>query len=166
MIPLDEARSYVLSGCPRNEVATVPIDHALGLVTAAAITSSGPIPPFDNTAMDGFAIRSADVADAPVSLRLVGTIAAGARPDIEVGPGEAVRIMTGAPMPPGADAVVMVELTTTADDGSTVDVSESVPVGNHIRPAGDDVISGQTVFETGTRLRPAHLGVCTSVGAY
>lgn len=166
MISLEEARSFVLSKCDPGAVVTVAIDDACDLVTAADLAAVGPIPPFDNTAMDGFAIRAADVADAPVTLRLVGTIAAGATPDVEVGPGEAVRIMTGAPMPPGADAVVMVELTNASHDDSTVEVSQSVPLGNHIRPVGDDVTAGQIVFESGTVLRPAHLGVCTSIGLY
>jgi len=108
MIPLEEARAYVLSKCEVGEPVLVPVDDARDLVTASDLAAAGPIPPFDNTAMDGFAIRSADVANAPVTLQMVGTITAGAIPDIEVGPGEAVRIMTGAPMPPGADAVVMV----------------------------------------------------------
>jgi molybdenum cofactor synthesis domain-containing protein len=166
MIPLEEARSFVLSGVQVGAATTVPVDDCLHLVTSEDIAATGPIPPFDNTAMDGFAIRSADLADAPVTLKMVGTIAAGARPDIEVGPGEAVRIMTGAPMPPGADAVVMVELTSMSDDETSVDVAQSVPVGNHIRPAGDDVTTGQTVFVAGTELSSAHLGVCTSIGVY
>ncbi len=166
MIPLEEARAFVLSKCESGRSVSVPVDDAADLVTAADLFAAGPIPPFDNTAMDGFAIRAADVVDAPVTLRMIGTIAAGAVPDIEVGPGDAVRIMTGAPMPPGADAVVMVELTSLSNDESTVDVSESVPVGNHIRPMGDDVTPGQLVFPAGTPLRPAHLGVCTSIGVY
>ncbi len=166
MIPLEEARAFVLSKCKVGELVLVPVDDASDLVTAADLAAAGPIPPFDNTAMDGFAIRSADLADAPVTLRMVGTIAAGAVPDIEVGPGEAVRIMTGAPIPPGADAIVMVELTSMSSDETTVDVTRSVPVGNHIRPMGDDVTPGQLVFPAGTPLRPAHLGVCTSIGIY
>ncbi len=166
MIPLEEARSFVLSKCVPGEAVTVPVDDASDLVTTQDLAAAGPIPPFDNTAMDGFAIRAADVANAPVTLDMVGTIAAGAIPDVEVGEGQAVRIMTGAPMPPGADAVVMVELTSMSDDQTTVDVAESVPVGNHIRPTGDDVQTGQIVFPAGTHLRPAHLGVCTSIGVY
>lgn len=166
MISLEEAREFVLSKCAAGAPVSVPVDDASDLVTAVDLAAAGPIPPFDNTAMDGFAIRAADVASAPVTLRMVGTIAAGAIPDIEVGPGDAVRIMTGAPMPPGADAVVMVELTSMADDQSTVHIAESVPVGNHIRRIGDDVTPGQIVFSAGTRLRPAHLGVCTSIGIY
>jgi len=166
MIPLEEAREFVLSRCQPGSVVLSQIDDAYDLVTAEDLAAAGAIPPFDNTAMDGFAIRAGDVADAPVTLRMVGTVAAGAAPDVAVGPGEAVRIMTGAPMPDGADAVVMVELTSMSDDGERVDVQESVRVGNHIRPAGDDVTPGQLVFPAGTTLRPAHLGVCASIGVY
>ena len=166
MIPLSEARDFVLSKCSPGPVVTVPLDDAADLVTAVDLAATGAIPPFDNTAMDGFAIRAEDVTDAPVTLDMIGTIAAGAAPDFTVGKGQAVRIMTGAPMPPGADAVVMVELTKMASDEQSVDVVESVPVGNHIRPAGDDVQPGQVVFPAGTHLRPAHLGVCASIGVY
>ena len=166
MIPLSDARAFVLSACPVGPTEMVPVDDALDLVTSADVEATGPIPPFDNTAMDGFAIRSSDVADPPTTLRMIGTIAAGSRPDVTVGEGEAVRIMTGAPMPEGADAVVMVELTSMSADEQSVEVTESVPVGNHIRPTGDDVVAGQTVFPAGTVLRPAHLGVCTSIGVY
>ena len=166
MIPLDEAREYVLSKCAPLAPALVAIDDAAGLVTAQDMAAVGPIPPFDNTAMDGFAIRAADLTDAPVTLDMIGTVAAGVAPDMTVGTGQAVRIMTGAPIPPGADAVVMVELTELSDDLSTVHVLESVPTGNHIRPTGDDVAAGDVVFAKGTELSPAHLGVCTSIGIY
>ncbi len=166
MIPLEEARTFVLSGCEVGPTELVPVDDALDLVTSEPIAATGPIPPFDNTAMDGFAVRAADVEHAPTTLRMVGTVAAGARPDVEVASGEAVRIMTGAPLPPGADAVVMVELTSLSDDGSTVEISTPVPVGNHVRPTGDDLQPGQVVFEPGTTLSAAHLGVCTSIGVY
>jgi molybdenum cofactor synthesis domain-containing protein len=114
--------------------------------------------------MDGFAVRAKDVESAPVTLNIVDTLAAGAAPSRSVEVGEAIRIMTGAPMPPGADSVVMVELTEV--DGDIVTVLESVPPGNHIRPAGDDVLEGDLVFEPGTILDAAHLGVCTSIGVY
>lgn len=166
MIPLAEARSYVLSKCAPLESTRVHIDEASDLVTSEDLPANGSIPPFDNTAMDGFAIRAADVANAPTTLEMIGTIAAGAKPDLTVGEGQAVRIMTGAPVPPGADAIVMVELTELADDLSSVAVSQAVPVGNHIRSVGDDVHQGDIVFEAGTELTPAHLGVCASIGVY
>ena len=162
----------------------MPVADALGLVTASEIISSEAIPQFANTAMDGFAVRSADVVDAPCELRVVETIAAGHAPQVTVGPGEASRIMTGAIIPPGADAVVMVERTSlvtpsstanpnsTAADGSasgngaaeTVRVEVSVPPGNHVRPVGDDLHAGTVVFGVGTELTAGHLGVLCSLG--
>lgn len=162
----------------------MPVADALGLVTASEIISSEAIPQFANTAMDGFAVRSVDVVDAPCELRVVETIAAGHAPQVTVGPGEASRIMTGAIIPPGADAVVMVERTSlvtpsstanpnsTAADGSasgngaaeTVRVEVSVPPGNHVRPVGDDLHAGTHVFAAGTELTAGHLGVLCSLG--
>ncbi|MCY4432414.1 MAG: molybdopterin molybdotransferase MoeA [bacterium] len=166
MIPLSEAQERVLSGCAVLTEAPVAVDDARGLVTTDTVVAPELVPPFDNTAMDGFAVRSADVADAPVTLAIAGTIAAGAAPDVAVGPGQAVRIMTGAVIPPGSDAVVMVELTETSADGTMVTVAQSVPPGNHIRRAGEDLTVGQTVFGPGEVLSPGHLGVLTSLGMY
>ena len=162
MIPLEEAREYVLSVATRREPALTAVSEALGLVLAERIISTEAIPPFANTAMDGFAVRSIDVADAPCDLTIVGTVAAGPAPDVAVGPGEAARIMTGAVIPEGSDAVIMVELT--AAEGNTVTVQQSVPAGNHIRLAGDDIESGDVVFEPGTVLTAGHLGVLCSLG--
>ncbi|MCY3631920.1 MAG: molybdopterin molybdotransferase MoeA [bacterium] len=164
MIPLSEAQERVLAGCEVLTEVVVPVDHARGLVTTETVVAPELVPPFDNTAMDGFAVRSADVDHAPVTLAIAGTIAAGAAPDVTVGVGQAARIMTGAVIPPGADAVVMVELTST--DGDEVTVAESVPAGNHIRRAGEDLTVGQTVFGPGEVLTPGHLGVLTSLGIY
>src|SRR5258708_31168167 len=113
--------------------------------------------------MDGYAVRADDTAAAPVTLRVVGTLAAGKASTVELGAGEALRIMTGAPMPAGADAVVMVERTTTVDD-SVVRIETAAVVGDHVRAAGEDVAVGQVVFAAGTVLGPAHLGVLASVG--
>ena len=166
MIPLDEARGIVLAGCARLPAVRVPIDDAIGLVTSEPIVSSEPVPPFANTAMDGYAVRAADTAGAPVTLTVVGTIAAGAPPDIPVGEGEAVRIMTGAPIPPGADAVVMVERTEAAEDGGTVVIQQEAKVGDHVRPPGEDVAAGAEVFAAGTQLGAGHLGVLASIGMF
>ena len=166
MIPLTEAQERVLAGCGILDEVTVAVGDAQGLVTTETVVAPELVPPFDNTAMDGFAVRSADVADAPVTLAVAGTIAAGVPPDITVGAGQATRIMTGAVIPPGADAVVMVELTETSADGAEVTVAQSVPVGNHIRRAGEDLTVGQTVFGPGEVLTPGHLGVLTSLGMY
>ncbi len=168
MIPLDEARGAVLARCAPAAAITVPLDAALGHVIAESIRSTEFVPPFANTAMDGFAVRAADTvgaSDAPVTLRLVGTVRAGMSGlDSPVGAGEAVRIMTGAPMPPGADAVVMVELAGASADGSSVQIAAEVPVGNHVRPAGDDIEPGDLLLEAGTALTAAHLGVLATIG--
>jgi len=166
VLSLDEARGYVLAGCAAGHPKAIPVAEALGLVTSVDIDGDEAVPPFDNTAMDGFAVRSADTVDAgagsPARLRIVGTLAAGASPGRPVGPGEAIRIMTGAPMPQGADAVVMVERTSV--EGDEVSVLVAVERGNHVRRAGDDLRAGQRVFDAGTVLTPAHLGVLASVG--
>jgi molybdopterin molybdotransferase len=164
VITLEEAREYVLAGCRVAAPTSVGLRAALGLVLAEEIVAAEAIPPFANTAIDGFAVRAADVAAVPATLQVVGTLAAGAAPSRAVGPGEAIRIMTGAPMPDGADAAVMVEVTELAADGATVRILQSVEPGASVRGAGEDVQPGQLVFSPGTVLTPGHLGVLSSLG--
>ncbi len=166
MISLADAQARVHAVVSALPVVEVSVADAVGLVIAEQIVAPEAIPPFANTAMDGFAIRHADLASAstdnPVALPIVGTVAAGAVAERPVAAGEAMRIMTGAPIPDGADAVIMVELTEA--DETTVRCQASVPEGNHIRPAGDDLEAGTVVFEPGTTISPAHVGVLCSVG--
>lgn len=166
MIPFAEARDHVLAHCAPRAPLAVALDDALGCVLAADVVASEPVPPWANSAMDGYAVRAADVAGAsdaaPVDLAVVGTVAAGAAADTEVGAGQAVRIMTGAPMPPGADAVVMVERTRGGPDATVVQVLAEVETGRNVRAAGGDIAPGQTVVAGGTLLGPAHLGVLAS----
>jgi molybdenum cofactor synthesis domain-containing protein len=143
---------------------TVPLREALGHVTAADLAAAEDVPPFDNSAVDGYAVRVDDVGAPPVELAVAGTIAAGAPPSIPVEPGRAVRIMTGAPLPPGAEAVVMVEDTEALDGGHRVRIGRSVATGDAVRHAGDDVHQGDLLFAEGTEIRPAVLGVLASVG--
>jgi molybdopterin molybdotransferase len=168
LVPLAEARRHVLERCPPLAPVSMPVGDALGCVTAAAVVCEERVPPFDNSAMDGFALRAADVAGAgpasPVVLRVVGTLHAGSSPDLAVGEGEAVRIMTGAPLPAGADAVVMVESTTELDSGAAVEVREAVPPGRNVRPAGDDLRPGEVVIEAGVEITPARVGVLATLG--
>ncbi len=168
LIPLEQAQEFVLSQIAPLEPQPCLTDEALGLVLAQDVASAEPIPAWDNTAMDGFAVRADDTRGAsetsPVMLEVVGTLAAGARPETEVAAGQAVRIMTGAPIPPGADAVVQVELTR-AGNAEQVAVLASVEPGTHIRRAGEDLAAGQLAVPSGTPLTPAHLGVLSSVGA-
>ncbi len=164
LIPLEEAQAAVLGLCPLLPSGERPLAEALGLVVAATLTAGEAIPPFDNTAMDGYAVRAADTAGAPVVLEVAGELAAGSAPGVEVGPGQAVRIMTGAPMPRGADAVVMVERTAARDGGAAVEVQVAVAPGTAVRRAGEDLGPGDVVARVGTVVGPAHLGVLASLG--
>jgi molybdenum cofactor synthesis domain-containing protein len=136
-------------------------------VTVEDLAATEPIPPFANTGVDGYAVRAADTAGAtpesPVRLRVVDELPAGKAPTVPVGPGEAIRIMTGAPAPDGADAIVMVE-DTTVDGGDVVVLHKEARPGDHVRPAGGDLNVGDPAFPAGSVLSPAHLGVVTSLG--
>jgi len=167
MIPLAEARALVLDACPPLPPRPVGLAEAVGCMTAVPLVATEAVPTFANSAMDGFAVRAADVAgardDAPVRLAVVATVNAGALADRPVGPGQAIRIMTGAPLPDGADAVVLVERTRPAGPGH-VDIGLAVGAGTSVRPAGGDVRPGDEVLAAGTLLRPAHVGVLASLG--
>jgi molybdopterin molybdotransferase len=162
--PLEDAQAFVLESCPPLAAVEQSRLNVSGLVLAAPVQSAEDVPPFDNSAVDGYAVRSADVSLVPVDLAVVGEIAAGAAPDREVGPGETIRIMTGAPMPPGADAVVMVEDSERIGDDS-VRLSRSVEPTTAIRWAGDDIHAGDEVFPAGTLVTPSVEGVLASVNA-
>lgn len=165
MISLDEARDYVLSGCHQNEAHLVPLEDAIGCIAAQSVVSIELVPPFANTAVDGYAVRAVDTQAVPVVLPVSGTVRAGmSGRDTPVEENRAVRIMTGAPIPPGADAIVMVEDTEGTPDGDSVRVLASATVGQHIRPAGDDVRPGDEVIPSGTLLTAAHLGVMATIG--
>jgi molybdopterin molybdotransferase len=164
MIPLDEAIATVLAGCAPLPPETVPVPDALGRVLAADVVADEAVPPFPNTAMDGYAVRAADVAGAPVRLPVVAEVAAGHPAPRPLAAGEAMRIFTGAPLPEGADAVVMVERTRRLDGGSAVEVEVPVEVGNHVREAGEDLRPGESVFAPRDEVTPARLGVLASLG--
>jgi molybdopterin molybdotransferase len=160
--PLEEARGEVLSAVTLLGRERVSIRASLGRILADDVISPEDVPPFANSAMDGFAVRGADVVAAGSVLQVIGDLPAGSRSDLVVGPGQAIRIMTGAPMPAGADTVVRVE--ETLSEGSKVTVNTAVDMGTAVRPAGGDVTRGQTVFTAGTRLTPMHVGVLSTVG--
>jgi len=147
-----------------------PLDLQLldahGCILAESVVADVDLPRFDNSAVDGYAVRLADVESAsgstPVQLPVVGDIAAGSRPTYTVQPGMSVRIMTGAPVPPGAEAVVPLEWT---DGGiASVTITRAPRAGNSVRRQGEDVKTGQTVLEAGTRLGPGQLGLLAAVG--
>jgi molybdopterin molybdotransferase len=149
---------------------TVPLEQALGRALAAPVTAPLALPPWDNAGMDGYAVRRADVvgasAEAPVRLAVIGTGAAGADPQAlpTVRLGTAVRIMTGAPLPPGADAVVRVEDTDRGEVQVAIHDARDLAGRGNVRPAGEECRAGDVVFAAGTSLSSAHLGVLASLG--
>lgn len=167
--PLAEVQEEVLRRVTPLPPSVVTLADAAGLVLAEDVRAPHGVPPFANSAMDGYAVRKVDCAraseDAPVRLKVVDELPAGVVPRVAVGAGEAVRIMTGAPVPEGADGIVIVEHTerVTAPDGGD-EVLVRRPAGDHIRPAGSDLVPGALVFPAGTVLGPAHLGVLASLG--
>jgi molybdopterin molybdotransferase len=170
LVALADVQRLALSGARRLPPVRVGIDEALDCVTAEDVLAAEDVPPFANTAMDGYAVRSADTLGAPVELVVVGVLAAGAAPTVAVGPGQAIKIMTGAPIPDGADAIAIVERTEAAEPSGTtgrrhVRILDEVPVGAHFRAAGSDIAAGSVAVTAGTALSPSHIGVLASVGA-
>lgn len=139
-----------------------PLFDALGLVLAERIVSPETVPPFTNSAMDGYAVRHEDVVAAPVDLEVLADLPAGSVATDEVRPGTAIRIMTGAPLPPGADSVVPVEAT--SSEGRRVTIAAPVRMGANVRLAGEDLREGEELLPAGFALTPAALGVLASVG--
>jgi molybdopterin molybdotransferase len=164
---IDDARRMILQRAGALEHEPVGLAHALGRVLAVDVDSAEPVPAFDSSAMDGFALRSVDVPGAgprtpPVALRIAGESRAGQPSQGQLGSEEAVAISTGAVIPTGADAVVAVEQTRTVD--GLVEILTAVAPGDHVRLAGDDIRAGQRVLARGTRLGTAQLGVLASLG--
>ncbi len=164
MRPLSEAQRDVLAALPPLPEVDVPLGEAAGLVTAAPVRAAHDVPPFTNSAMDGYAVRAADVAAAPVELDVVEDVPAGSVATRSVGPGTAIKIMTGAPLPEGADAVVKVE--DTEPGAGRVRILAGAAAGTAVRPAGGDVAAGDTVLDAGARLGPADLGLLASLGVH
>ncbi len=163
-LPVAEARRRIAQLVrPVAETETVPLREALDRVLAADVASPLDVPPAANSAMDGYALRAADLpADGEAVLEVVGTVLAGHPFAGEVGPGQAVRIMTGAPLPRGADTVVMQEHA--RREGDRVAIGPGHRPGQHVRHAGEDIARGSTVLAAGRRLVPADLGVLASLG--
>ena len=166
MLSVEEHRARVAELIGELPVIDLPVAECLGLVLAADLRSPLSLPPFDNSAMDGYAVRAADLTGAtghprrpPGRRRHPGRSHRPGHPE----PGTALRIMTGAPLPAGADSVIQVEQT----DGGTerCEIFASVEVGNHLRLRGEDVATGDTVLAAGTVLGPSHLGLAAAVGS-
>lgn len=164
MIPLEEAQGLTLRACAPLRPVELAVDEALGCVLAAPAVAQVDVPPFSNSAMDGYALQAADTAHTPVTLDVVGRVLAGATLDGAVGPGQAARIMTGAPVPDGADAVCMVERTHAAAGDDQVEIEVTVQRGENVRPPGGDVRVGEVVLDAGAEVGPTQLAALVSAG--
>ncbi len=170
MLSVEEALQKILDEVDMLEAESVPILESLGQVLAEDVKSDINVPPLDNSAMDGYAVRSADTKGAspqtPKYLKVIDTVMAGAISKKEVGPGMAIRIMTGAPIPRGADSMVQFERTDEEKnkDKTRVGVLEEIRPGLNIRRAGEDVARGATVLRKGTIIRPSEIGMMASTG--
>ncbi len=162
MRPLEAVRTEILKSMRRLETERVPFSESVGRVLAEAVVSNQDVPHFANSAMDGFAVRATDVSEADAVLEVLADVPAGQVASVSVSAGQAIRIMTGAPMPDGADTVVRVE--DTAAEGDKVRVHTVVAEGKHVREAGGDVRAGQVVFDAGLRIDPVHVGVLATLG--
>jgi molybdopterin molybdotransferase len=151
----EDALERVLAAVPTMPSETVPLLDAGGSVLAVPAISPLSLPPWDNSGMDGYAVHAADVEhatrEAPVRLRVVGEIVAGGFPDRAIGRGEAIHIMTGAPLPEGADTVIRVEHTRRV--GDDVEILNAMDTGKNVRPLGEDVRAGEAVLPAGVLLR-------------
>ena len=164
MIPISEAINIVLKHSPKLKVESVALGDALGRVLAEDIIADSDLPPFDRAQMDGYAVRAADLAKTPARLRIVGESAAGAGWHHEMKAGEAVRIMTGAPVPAGADAVQQVELTREVDQNAIVEILEQVDAGRSIVRQAAEIKAGETVLRAGADINAAMIATLASFG--
>lgn len=166
MLTVEEARARVLSAVQPLDPVEVLVGDALGLVLADDAIAPHPLPRFDNSAMDGFAVRGVEAghasAESPVALEVIGEVRAGSPGEIDVTAGTAVRIMTGAPLPAGADAVAPVEEARESD--GVVTITGATPKGRHVRPAGDDFAKGSMLVRSGHELGPGELALLASTG--
>ena len=173
MLEVEEAFARILAHFAPLDSVELPVLECLGLALAEDITSPLDLPPLANSAMDGYAVLHADIAgagDAPPTLSVISAVAAGQVSEDTVSPGKAIRIMTGAPVPNGADTVVPFEETDELDRrgrGETLDeivIRKALPLGSNVRPAGEDVTAGELVLPAGTVIRAAEAGVMASLG--
>ena len=167
MLSVDDYLARVLASVAPLTPTQVALADAHGCVLAEDVAAPWPLPSFDNSSMDGYAVRSADVAaaseSAPVELTVIDDVPAGSRATHEVRPGTAIRIMTGAPMPEGADAVVPVERTDAGTE--VVRISAAAEPGACIRRAGEDVVAGETVLRSGTLIESRQMAILAAVGS-
>ena len=168
MIPFLEAK-HIVNGCiGKLDVELLPLQECGDRTLAENIIASFPSPQFDNSAMDGFAVRSEDTlgtsVDTPVRLNMVSISAAGSPATVFIGPGECAQCMTGAKIPNGADAVIMVEDTSGFSDGDSVQIFLEAHPGKHIRRKGEEISKGELLIQKGTKITASELGTCAAFG--
>lgn len=167
-LSVEDAVERVLSRARPLDAENIPLDAADGRVLAEPLVATATLPPWDNSAMDGYAVRAADIVratpDFPIALRVAGRVWAGDAETVRVPPEGAVRIMTGAPLPPGADTVVKVEDTDAETDPGHVLVTTAVGAGRYVRPAGEDVRAGHTVLDRGRAVTAGVTALAAALG--
>ncbi len=163
MLTYEEALRAILAQVPEPKVVRVPLRNSLGRVLAHPVLADLDLPPFKKSFMDGYAVRSQDAATAPVKLEVIGVVAAGRPSQPQVEAGQAVQIMTGAAVPPGADAVQMIEKTRPGG-AETVELLEPVTEGENVAVQGNEVRQGETVLGSGRVLGAAEMGVLATFG--
>jgi molybdenum cofactor synthesis domain-containing protein len=164
MIPVAEAIQIVRQQTVPLPIERVRIEQTLGRVLAADVVADTDLPPFDRAQMDGYAVRAEDVKETPARLRIIGESAAGRGWHHQLEAGQAVRIMTGAPVPAGADSVQQVELTTELKDGTVVELLETVETGKSIVKRGSEITAGEIVLRAGTTINAAMMAVLAAFG--
>ena len=164
MISVEEALGILLSNLPERKVEKISFQLAPGRILAENLVATCDIPPFHRSAVDGFAILASDVENAPVELKLAGESRAGGGIPGKLNPGEAIAIMTGAPVPEGADSVQMIEQCRLSSDGRTVSILAPVKVRENIAPRGSEAGVGKVVLDSGHRLGPAEIAVMATFG--
>ena len=167
-LAVEEAQERILAAATEPRSEDVPASDAVGRAIAEDVAATATLPFQDNSAMDGFAVRGQDIVDAspehPVRLRVIGRVAAGDRGVDPIGPGEAVRIMTGGAVPPGADSVVRVEHTDAGREEGFVTILDRRDRGRNVRPAGEDVQVGDVVLSAGDTIHWGTVGVLHALG--
>src|SRR5882672_3518685 len=164
MIPVSQAVQIIKEQAGSLPVEQIALTSAMGRLLAADVIADSNLPPFDRSQMDGYAVRANDVRTVPARLKIVGESVAGQGWHHQLNAGEAVRIMTGAPVPAGADSVQQVELTRELDAGDTVELLESPPLGKSIVKCASEIRKGQTVLAAGERIGAAMMAALASFG--
>lgn len=164
MIGVDDAQRFVLSGLTSLAPTSLSLEDALGCVASEDVWAKEAVPGFANSSMDGFALRASDTSSGRATLRVAGALIAGDSPSARVEPGHAVRIMTGAPIPDGADCVCMIEQTVVDSTAGTVEITRRLEVGDNVRYPGEDVKVGQVLISRGDEFDAVRLGVLAGQG--